>query len=90
MPINRKTHTAGPDTYYRNIKDRYNDPRKIDFRQGRINQIRNAHGRDTTLDEGSTMSMEPDVDLGARPIINRRKNVQQYKKSIDQLLRKKK
>ena len=89
MPINRKTQTAGPDTYYRNIKNRYNDPRKIDFRQGRINEIKKVE-KERTRDEGSTMSMEPDEKSGARPIINRRKNVQQYKKSIDQLLRKKK
>ena len=91
MAIKRKLDTAGSESYYNAVKNRYSNPSKIDFRQGRINELR-RQGVDTVIDRGNTMSEEPDADYGARKIRNRattpasRKKVQKAKKTINEIL----
>lgn len=94
MPVKRKLEPKSSEYYYNAVKNRYNSPEKIDFRQGIQNQIKRDGHDDVTVDRGNTMNLVDEGYNGANRIRNRpatnstRTNVQRTKKSVDELLNK--
>ena len=81
MAVKRNVAEKATKQAFEAQKKRYNDPNKIEFRQGRLNEL-HRQGADYPLDYGATMSQEPDVDSGARRIKPDRRKLESTRDEI--------